>query len=114
MLPELARHIRPGDGIVVGQACAEPLTLMEALVAQRASFSGASVFLGVNYAGIVKREHADKRVLAVLKIFVGMLVFNKSCRRHVKGLARDVARGMAVPKLQRQETDLYMNPRRVR
>lgn len=59
MLPDLARLIRPGDGIVAGQACAEPQTLMEALVEQRAAFSGASVFLGVNYAGIVKPGHAD-------------------------------------------------------
>lgn len=58
-LPDLSRWIRPGDGIVAGQACAEPQTLMEALVAQRATFSGASVFLGVNYAGIVKPAHAD-------------------------------------------------------
>ena len=54
MPPELARFIRPGDGIVLGQACAEPQTLSAALVAQRAAFSGASVFLGVNYAGIVR------------------------------------------------------------
>jgi acetyl-CoA hydrolase len=59
MLPDLARFVRPGDGIVAGQACAEPQTLMEALVEQRARFSGASVFLGVNYAGIVKPQHAD-------------------------------------------------------
>jgi len=59
MLPDLARWVRPGDGIVAGQACAEPQTLMEALVEQRAAFSGASVFLGVNYAGIVKPAHAD-------------------------------------------------------
>ncbi len=56
---ELARFIRPGDGIVLGQACSEPQTLSAALVAQRAAFSGASVFLGVNYAGIVRPEHAD-------------------------------------------------------
>jgi len=56
---DLSRFIRPGDGIIAGQACAEPLTLTEALVAQRASYAGASVFLGVNYAGIVKPEHAD-------------------------------------------------------
>lgn len=62
----------------------------------------------------VKREHADKRVLAVLKLFAGMLVFNNACRKHVRSLARDVERGVLVPKLQRQETDLYMNPRRVR
>ena len=56
---ELARFIRPGDGIILGQACAEPQSLTEALVAQRAAYSGASVFLGVNYAGIVMPEHAD-------------------------------------------------------
>lgn len=59
MLPDLSAIIRPGDGVVIGQACAEPQTLTEALVAQRASFSGASVFLGVNYAGVIKPEHAD-------------------------------------------------------
>ena len=59
MLLELARFIRPGDGIILGQACAEPQTLSAALVAQRAAFSGASVLLGVNYAGIIRAEHAD-------------------------------------------------------
>lgn len=58
-LPDLASFIRPGDGIVAGQACAEPQTLMEALVAQRGAYSGASLFLGVNYAGVVKPAHAD-------------------------------------------------------
>jgi acyl-CoA hydrolase len=57
--PDLSRLVRPGDGIVAGQACAEPQTLMEALVEQRAAFPGTSVFLGVNYAGIVKPAHAD-------------------------------------------------------
>ncbi len=56
---ELARHIRPGDGVIFGQACAEPQTLVEALVVQRASFSGASLFMGVNWSGTVKPEHAD-------------------------------------------------------
>ena len=59
MPPDLARFIRPGDGIVLGQACAEPQSLADALVAQRTAFSGASVFLGVNYAGILRPEHAD-------------------------------------------------------
>src|SRR5258706_947668 len=59
MQPDLARFIRAGDGVILGQACAEPQTLSRALVAQRAAFSGASLFLGVNYAGIVKPEHAD-------------------------------------------------------
>ena len=62
--PDLARFIRPGDGVIAGQACAEPQALMDALVAQRAAFSGAHLFLGVNYAGIVKPGHADHLRLA--------------------------------------------------
>jgi acyl-CoA hydrolase len=61
---DLSSVIRPGDGLVWGQACAEPQTLVEAVAAQRASFPGASVFLGVSYSGIVKPEHADHLRLA--------------------------------------------------
>lgn len=56
---ELSRWIRPGDGVVFGQATAEPRTLVEALVEQRAKFSGATLFMGVNWSGTVKPEHAD-------------------------------------------------------
>ena len=57
--PDLSRYIRPGDGVIVGQACAEPQALTQALTEQRAAFSGARLFLGVNYAGNVRPEHAD-------------------------------------------------------
>ena len=89
-------------------------SLFDAMGNKVGVLDGKLLTLGGKWKCRVKREHADKRVLAVLKMFVGMLVFNKGCRRHVKNLAHDVARGMVVPKLQRQETDLYMNPRRVR
>jgi acyl-CoA hydrolase len=56
---QLAQWIRPGDGVIFGQACAEPQTLVEALVAQRAEYSGATLFLGVNWSGTVKPGHAD-------------------------------------------------------
>ena len=56
---ELSQWIRPGDGVVFGQACAEPQALVEALVAQRAAFSAATLFMGVNWSGTVKPEHAD-------------------------------------------------------
>ena len=55
---DLGSVIRPGDGIVWGQACAEPQTLVEALVSQRANLGGVGCFLGSSYAGIVKPEHA--------------------------------------------------------
>jgi acyl-CoA hydrolase len=56
---QLAQWIRPGDGVIFGQACAEPQTLVEALVAQRREYSGATLFMGVNWSGSVKPEHAD-------------------------------------------------------
>jgi acetyl-CoA hydrolase len=56
---ELARWVRSGDGVIFGQACAEPQTLVEALVSQRAQYSSATLFMGVNWSGTVKPEHAD-------------------------------------------------------
>ncbi|MGH8687283.1 MAG: acetyl-CoA hydrolase/transferase family protein [Burkholderiales bacterium] len=45
--------------MIFGQACAEPQTLVEQLVAQREQFSGATLFMGVNWSGTVRPEHAD-------------------------------------------------------
>jgi acyl-CoA hydrolase len=56
---DLTSVVRPGDGIIWGQACAEPQTLVEALVAQRAQLPGVGVFLGSSYSGIVAPQHAD-------------------------------------------------------
>ena len=56
---DLASVIRPGDAIVWGQACAEPQSLVEMLVSQRARLGGVGCFLGSSYSGIVRPEHAD-------------------------------------------------------
>ena len=61
---DLASVVRPGDGIISGQACAEPQTLLEALVADRARLSGCRLFLGASYSGIVKPSHSDHLRLA--------------------------------------------------
>ncbi|MEQ1647356.1 MAG: hypothetical protein ABL898_02120 [Hyphomicrobiaceae bacterium] len=66
------------------------------------------------WRGRVRDDHADPKLLMVLQMFSAMLVFNRGCRKHVKALAREIAAGTLKPKLERQETDLYMNPRRVR
>jgi acetyl-CoA hydrolase len=57
---DLSTLIRPGDGVLWGQATAEPQTLVEAFLAQRSAYPGASVFLGINYSGLVRPEHADQ------------------------------------------------------
>ncbi|HET7670381.1 MAG TPA: acetyl-CoA hydrolase/transferase C-terminal domain-containing protein [Burkholderiales bacterium] len=56
---DLTSVVRPGDALIWGQACAEPQTLVEALVAQRAALSGCSAFIGSSYSGLLRPEHAD-------------------------------------------------------
>ena len=56
---DLAGLIRPGDRIVVGQGTAEPLTLTEALVAQRHSIGPVTVFLGAVFSGTFTPERTD-------------------------------------------------------
>lgn len=56
---DLARFIRPGDTVLVGQGTGEPRTLTEALVRQRALLGGIRVFLGASYGGTFRPEHAD-------------------------------------------------------
>ena len=51
--------IRPGDALLWGQACAEPQTLVEAIIGERARLSGCRVFLGSSYSGVLRPEHAD-------------------------------------------------------
>jgi hypothetical protein len=70
--------------------------------------------IGGKWRGRVHPDHANPRMLTVLKLFSGMLIFNPDCRRHMRRLARDVRRGLYEPKIEKQEADLYMNPRRVR
>ena len=58
-MTDIAGIIRPGDGVLWGQACAEPQLLVRAFTEQRAAFSGARGFMGSSYSGLVRPEHAD-------------------------------------------------------
>ncbi|MFV0297825.1 MAG: hypothetical protein ACK5JT_17080, partial [Hyphomicrobiaceae bacterium] len=79
-----------------------------------AHLDGRFVSITGHWRGRVKTEYASAHLVMVLQMFCGMLVFNRSTRRHIKSLYRQMQSGRSFPKLQRQETDLYMNPRRVR
>lgn len=70
--------------------------------------------IGGKWKGRVRRELADRRLLTVLQLFSAMQIFNPDCRRHMRRLWKDVRRGRIEPRLERQEADLYMNPRRIR
>ncbi len=75
---------------------------------------GTVFSIGGKWHGKVRAGHADKRLLTVLKLFAGMIIFNGEARRHVKRLYRDTMRGKIKLRLERHEVDLYMNPRRIR
>src|SRR5581483_8626160 len=63
------RFIRPGDTVVWPQGTAEPLTLTEALVAQRHAFGPVTVFLGPAFSDTLRPEHTDRlRFLAMSAI----------------------------------------------
>lgn len=70
--------------------------------------------LGGHWRGRIKTEHADARLVMVMQLFCGMLAFNRSVRKHMRQLTKDIKSGAVKPKIEKQEADLYMNPRRVR
>jgi len=56
---DLSRWIRAGDTVIWGQACGEPQSLTEALLAQRHDIGGFRCFLGIPVTSTVLPEHAD-------------------------------------------------------
>lgn len=56
---DLAGLVRAGDTVVVGQGCAEPLTLTAALVAQRRAIGRFGVFLGAVFSDTFAPEATD-------------------------------------------------------
>jgi acetyl-CoA hydrolase len=56
---DLARYIRPGDLVVWGQGCAEPLALSEALAGQRERLGGVRCFTGISQSRAVRAECCD-------------------------------------------------------
>lgn len=75
---------------------------------------GAILTIGGRWRCKLRGDHIDSRLLQVMKLFTGMVSFNSQARRHVKNVARDIHDGRIKPDIQRQEADLYMNPRRIR
>ena len=56
---DLTHYLRPGDLVVWGQGCAEPVTLTEALAAQRSRLGGIRCFTGISASPAVAAQCAD-------------------------------------------------------
>ncbi len=61
---DLAKYLKPGDRIVFGQACGEPTTLVEALIAQGGGVSGLSAFIATSFSGLFTPESAESFALS--------------------------------------------------
>jgi acyl-CoA hydrolase len=53
---DLSQFLRPGDRIVWGQACGEPTTLVEALIAQAEGIGRLSAFTATSFSGVLTPE----------------------------------------------------------
>ncbi len=56
---DLSEVLRPGDRIVIGHACGEPTTLVEALIAQGRAIGGLSAFAATSFSGLFTPATAD-------------------------------------------------------
>ena len=88
---DLRRYIRPGDTVLVGQATAEPRSLVETLIEQRHALAPLRIFVGASFTGLFEPQHSDAfefvgyggigrtasltkaGVLAVLPVHIGSL-----------------------------------------
>jgi len=61
---DLRKFLRPGDRIVWGQACGEPTTLIEALLAQASSIGELSAFAATSFSGLLDVAAAQKVALS--------------------------------------------------
>lgn len=55
----LSQYLRPGDRIVFGQACGEPTTLVEALIAQGAAIGDLHAFIATSFSGLFTPDTAS-------------------------------------------------------
>jgi acyl-CoA hydrolase len=57
---DLGRYLRAGDRIVWGQACGEPTTLVETLIAQAEAIGRVSAFAATSFSGLLDAAAAGK------------------------------------------------------
>lgn len=55
---DLAAVLKPGDAIVMGQACGEPTTLLRALIAQGGAIPGLKLFIATSFSGLFTPDTA--------------------------------------------------------
>ncbi|MDE2302835.1 MAG: acetyl-CoA hydrolase/transferase family protein [Sphingomonadales bacterium] len=96
---DLAALLRPGDRIVFGQACGEPTTLVEALIAQGAAVPGLSAFIATSFSGLFTPETAGAFALSSMGAIGALRAMTRAGRLavipvHVSQVAPLIAAGI--------------------
>ena len=81
---------------------------------QIGKLNGRVLNIGGKWVVEVDQAEGGQHLDMVLQLFCGMLKFHDACLHHLTDLHKEIKGGKLSPKLETQETDLYMNPRRVR
>jgi acyl-CoA hydrolase len=80
---DLRRFLRPGDRIVIGQACGEPTTLVEALIEQGRDIGGLSAFIATSFSGLFTPAATDSFALSSMGAIGALRVLTKEHRLRV-------------------------------
>ena len=80
---DLARHIKAGNHIVIGQACGEPITLVEALIAQGGGIGGLSAFIATSFSGLFQPETARSFALSSMGAIGALRAMTRAGALHV-------------------------------
>lgn len=76
--------------------------------------NGRVIDIGGRWDVTYSREHDSPQMATVLQLFCAMLKFNNAARRHIETLTEGVSSGAMKLALERNEIELYLNPRRMR
>jgi acyl-CoA hydrolase len=80
---DLSRVLRRGDRIVLGQACGEPTTLVEALIAQADRIGELSAFIATSFSGLFTPAAAERFALSSMGAIGALRTVSRAHRLHV-------------------------------
>jgi hypothetical protein len=75
---DLGQYLKPGDQIVFGQACGEPTSLIEVMIAQGGDIGGLSAFIATNFSGIFTPETASSFALTSMSAIGALRSMSKA------------------------------------
>lgn len=79
----LSALLKPGDAIVMGQACGEPTVLLEALIEQGRSINGLKLFIATSFSGLFTAETADSFALSSMGAIGALRAMTKAGKLQV-------------------------------